>query len=175
MLLEENSVEFHVAVVHDQVLGHEPLQLVAVDHVECAVILQAAHQVGYTVLIGLPVFLVLLDLNLGVRQLLVEFLQILLFSEINVEKALILLRNVLKRIRHSRVEPLRLLDQELLYCKQVPVLADRLQQVVEEFVEFLSQVVSDEDDVVPERDFVLAETGADLLVKERHPLLHICQ
>ena len=138
-------------------------------------VLQASHQVGDAVLVGLPVFLVLLDLNLGVRQLLVEFLQILLFSDIYVEKACILLRNVLERVGHPRVEPLRLLDEELLYGEQVPVLADRLQQVVEEFVEFLSQVVSDEDDVVPERDFVLAETGADLLVKERHPLLHICQ
>ena len=29
--------------------------------------------------------------------------------------------------------------------------------------------------MVPERDFVLAEAGADLLVKERRSLLHVCQ
>jgi len=67
LLLEQNSVELHVAVVHDQVLGHESLQLVAVNHVEGTVVLQASHQVSHTVLVLLPFFLVLLDLNLGVR------------------------------------------------------------------------------------------------------------
>lgn len=73
------------------------------------------------------------------------------------------------------VEPLGLFDEEFLDAEEIPVLADRLQKVVEEFIKFFPQVVSNEDDMISESDLVFPETGADLLIKQRLSLLNICQ
>ena len=88
---------------------------------------------------------------------------------------LALLCDVLERLRHELVEPFGLLDQLLLHAEQIPVFANRLQEVVEELIELFSQVVTNEDDVVPEGDFMFAETCADLLIKHWLFLLNICQ
>ena len=68
-----------------------------------------------------------------------------------------MLGDVAQRLRHHLVEPLRLLNQLLLDREQVPVLADGLQQVVEEVVELTAQIVADEEDVVAQVDLVLAQ------------------
>ena len=55
------------------------------------------------------------------------------------------------------IESLCLLHELFLDREQVPVLPDGLEQVVEEFVEFLPKIVSDEYDVVPQSNLVLSK------------------
>ena len=66
-LVGKDSIEFDVAVVHHEVLRHESFQLVSIDDIESTVVLQAAHQVLNALFKGLPIFLVLLHLQLRIR------------------------------------------------------------------------------------------------------------
>lgn len=54
------------------------------------------------------------------------------------------------------IKALSFLHQLLLHSEQIPILANRMQQVVEEVLEFLTEIVPDEDDVVSQVDLVLA-------------------
>ena len=73
-----------------------------------------------------------LHLNLGIRQLLVKFLQVGLGFD--HER---LFGDIVKRLRNDIIKPLCLLDELLLHCEEIPVFADRLQQVVEKVVKLL--------------------------------------
>ena len=66
-LVGKDAIEFDVAIVHHKILRHESFQLVSIDDIESTVVLQAAHQVLNALFKGLPVFLVLLHLQLRVR------------------------------------------------------------------------------------------------------------
>ena len=59
--------------------------------------------------------------------------------------------------------------------EEVPVFADRLKQVVEEFVELLSEVVPDEYDMVAQGHFVFAQLIADRLVQTWFPFCDLFQ
>ena len=63
----------------------------------------------------------------------------------------------------------------LLHREQVPILPDRLEQVVEKFIELLSQVIPDEQNVIPQVHFVLAQCGTDRLVEDGLPVLNLLQ
>ena len=66
LLLDENSIQLNIAIVHDQVLLHEALQRVTIDHIKSAVLSQAAHQALHTLLVGLPLLDMTLDLDLSI-------------------------------------------------------------------------------------------------------------
>ena len=66
LLLDKHTVQLNVAVVHDQVLLHEALQCVTIDHIKSAVLSQAAHQALHTLLVGLPLLDMTLDLDLSI-------------------------------------------------------------------------------------------------------------
>lgn len=94
----------------------------------------------------------LLNLDLSFTELLIELLQVLFGLE-----HLAILRDLLQGVRHYRVESFCFLDEKFLDTEQVPILPYRLQEIVEEVVELFAQVVSNENYVVPEIDFVLFE------------------
>ena len=66
-LVGKDAIEFDVAVVHHEVFRHESFQLVPINDIESTVVLQASHQVLNALFKGLPIFLVLLHLQLRVR------------------------------------------------------------------------------------------------------------
>lgn len=76
LLLDENAVKFDVAVVHDEVLLHEALKVIAIDHIERTVLPETAHQVLHACLIRFPLFNVALDLHLGIAELFVELFEV---------------------------------------------------------------------------------------------------
>ncbi len=51
-------------------------------------------------------------------------------------------------MRHCLIELAGLSNQNLLDTEKVPVFTNRLQEVIEEIVEFNSEVIPDKDDVV---------------------------
>ena len=73
---------------------------------------QAAHEVLHASLVGFPLLNVTLDLHLGVRQLLVELLQVCLWFDHQG-----LLSDVAERLGDDFVEAPRLLDELLLYSE----------------------------------------------------------
>ena len=97
-----------------------------------------------------------LNLHLCVGQLLVELLQICLWLYHEG-----LFRNIAKGLRDNFIESPRLLNQLLLYCEEVPILADRLEKIVEELIELLPQIVPDEQYVIPQIHLVFAKRGTD--------------
>ena len=64
---------------------------------------------------------------------------------------------------HSLVEFARLFDKNLLYTEKVPVFADRLQEVVEKVIEFNSEVIPNEDDMVAQLNLVYSDVLWNLL------------
>jgi len=76
LLLEHDSVQFDVGVVHDKVFCHEAPQLDRVNYVKFRVVFKAAHQVLDSAFVISPVLFKVLHLQLSVRQLFVEATQI---------------------------------------------------------------------------------------------------
>eukprot|EP00353_Schmidingerella_taraikaensis_P014200 CAMPEP_0185592308 /NCGR_PEP_ID=MMETSP0434-20130131/67486_1 /TAXON_ID=626734 ORGANISM="Favella taraikaensis, Strain Fe Narragansett Bay" /NCGR_SAMPLE_ID=MMETSP0434 /ASSEMBLY_ACC=CAM_ASM_000379 /LENGTH=330 /DNA_ID=CAMNT_0028218023 /DNA_START=1100 /DNA_END=2093 /DNA_ORIENTATION=- len=170
LLLNENSVQFDVAVVHNQVFLHEAFEAIPVDDVERAVLAQTPHKALHALLIRLPLLDVPLHLDLRIRKLLVELFEVRLRLDHDG-----LLSYVGEGFLNDFVEPACLLDELLLYGEKVPVFADRLQQVVKELVELFAQVVADEDYVVPQGHLVLSQRRADRLVQSRLSVLYFLQ
>lgn len=90
-----------------------------------------------------PIFLVLLDLILGLTKLFVEFLDILLWMH-----HLAVIGKLFKIFSYSLVKFAGFSDQHFLDGKKVPVLTDGLEEIVEEIIEFNTQVVPNKDYVV---------------------------
>ena len=67
LLLHEYAIQLDVAVVHDQIFGHESFQIIAIDDIKGTVLSQATHEVLHAALVGFPLLNVALDLHLGVR------------------------------------------------------------------------------------------------------------
>ena len=84
-----------------------------------------------------------------------------------------LLSDVAERLGYNFVESLRLLDQLLLHREQVPVFADRLEQIVEKLFKFFSQVVPNEQNVVPQVYLMLAKRCTNRLVQNRLTILYL--
>lgn len=74
-------MQFDVAVVHNQVFAKEALQYVTINYIKLVVASQTAHQLVNTLFVVFPLLAMLLNLNLSLRQLLVEFLQVVLGIE----------------------------------------------------------------------------------------------
>ena len=72
-----------------------------------------------------------------------------------------LLSDISERLRDNLIESSGLLYKLFLHREQIPIFADRLEQIVEKFVKLLAQVVPDEEDVIPEVDLVLAQRRAN--------------
>ena len=100
--------------------------------------------------------------------MLVELLQICLWLDHES-----LLSDVAKRLGYNFIESLRLLDQLLLHREQVPVFADRLEQIVKKLFKFFSQVVPNEQNVVPQIDLMLAKRCTNRLVQNRLTILYL--
>lgn len=65
LLLEENMLKFHIAVVEDKSLSHELLQETSIDRLKLEVLLEAIHELADILLIIHPILFVLLHLILG--------------------------------------------------------------------------------------------------------------
>ena len=96
-----------------------------------------------------PIFLVLLDLILGLTKLFVEFLDILLWMH-----HLAVIGKLFKIFSDGLVKFAGFSNQDFLDGKEVPILADGLEEVVEEIIEFHTQVVPNKDDVVTKLNLV---------------------
>jgi len=64
--------------------------------------------------------------------------------------------------KYFSTELARLLAELLLHFEQVPVRTNAREQVVEEVIEILAQVVSNEDHMVPQGYLVLCQILVDL-------------
>lgn len=67
-----------VAVVHDQVLSQEVLDIGPIDNVKLRIALQAVDQIVNSLLILIPVLFVLLNFTLRTTQILIELLKIIM-------------------------------------------------------------------------------------------------
>lgn len=170
LLLDQDSIELNVAVVHDEVLLHKAFETVAINDIEGTVLAETPHEVLHAQLIRLPLLDVPLYLDLGVRKLFVELFEVSLRFDHEG-----LFSDVGKRFLDHLVESTRLLRQLLLHSEQVPVLADGLEQVVEEVIELLSQVVPDEDNVVTQGHFVFPQGCTDGLIQDGFAFLNLLQ
>lgn len=100
--------------------------------------------------------------------MLVELLQICLWFDHQS-----LLSDIAERLGDHFVESLCLLDQLLLHREQVPVFADRLEQIVEKLFKLFSQVVPNEQNVVSQVDLMLAERCTDRLIQNGLTILYL--
>ena len=96
-----------------------------------------------------PIFLVLLDLILCLTELFVEFLDILLRMH-----HLTVIGKLFKIFSDGLVKFAGFSNQDFLDGKEIPILADGLEEVVEEIIEFNTQVVPNKDDVVTKLNLV---------------------
>ena len=96
-----------------------------------------------------PIFLVLLDLILGLAELFVEFLDILLRMH-----HLTVIGKLFKIFSDGLVKFAGFSNQDFLDGKEIPVLADGLEEVVEEIIKFNTQVIPYKDDVVTKLNLV---------------------
>jgi hypothetical protein len=71
-------VNLDVAVVHDQVLSQEVLDIGPIDNVKLRIALQAVDQIVNSLLILIPVLFVLLNFTLRTTQILIELLKIIM-------------------------------------------------------------------------------------------------
>jgi hypothetical protein len=55
------------------------------------------------------------------------------------------------------VELFSLLYKNFLDCEKIPIFTNRFKQVIEELIKFVSKIISDEDNVISEFDFMLSE------------------
>jgi hypothetical protein len=104
---------------------------------------EAIHKSLNILFVVEPIFLVLLDLILGLTKLFVEFLDILLRMH-----HLTVVGKLFKIFSDCLIEFAGFSDQHFLDGKEVPVLANGLEEIVEEIIEFNTQVVPNKDDVV---------------------------
>lgn len=88
-------------------------------------VLEAAHQVRDGALVVLPVFFIVLHLELGVGQLLVEDAQVLFLPTLLQIEKLFVLCYLVKTSSNNLVESGGLFDEHLLHGEEIPVLADR--------------------------------------------------
>ena len=86
---------------------------------------------------------------------------------------MVLLSDILERIGDSCVEPPSLLDEELLYAEQIPVFSDRLEQIVEKLFKLFSQVVSNEQNVIPQVNLMLSKRCTNRLIQNRLTILYL--
>jgi hypothetical protein len=63
-LLEEQFVDFNIAIVHDQIFCHKVLKRLSIYNVKLAVLLEPIYHLIYSLFKLIPVLLVLLDLAL---------------------------------------------------------------------------------------------------------------
>ena len=105
LLLNQDSVQLDIAVVHHKVFRHEAFEDVAFDDVEGAVLAEAPHEILNAPLVGFPLFHMSLHLHLGVRKLLVKLFEVGLW--LNHE---CLLSDVGERLGNNFVEAAGLLD-----------------------------------------------------------------
>lgn len=105
-----------------------------------------------------PILLVLLYLVLSLAQRFVELFDILLRVQ-----QLTVISELIQILRHCLIELAGLSHQYLLDTEQVPVFANRLQEVVKEVIEFYSEVIPDKDDMVAQLYLVHRYTFRNLL------------
>jgi hypothetical protein len=126
-------LELNVAVVQNQSFSHKLLQKAPVNRLELEVLLQAVHKLTYILLIVHPVLLVLLNLVLSLAQRFIE-----LFDILRRMQQLTVVRELVKILGDCLIELAGFPHEDLLDAEQVPVFADRLQEIVEEIIEFHS-------------------------------------
>lgn len=90
-----------------------------------------------------------MDLILCLTELFVEFLNILLRMH-----HLTVIGKLLKIFSDSLVKFAGFSNQDFLDGKEVPILADGLEEIIEEIIEFHTQVVPNKDDVVSKLNLV---------------------
>lgn len=100
-------------------------------------VFKAAHKIRDTPLIFEPVFFIVLNLKLCITQLFIKISKVFFLLFLQVEKILIFC-NFIKTTSDQIAKSISLLNQHFLNRKQVPVLPNGLQKIVEEVVELLS-------------------------------------
>lgn len=90
-----------------------------------------------------------MDLILCLTELFVEFLDILLRMH-----HLTVIGKLFKIFSDGLVKFAGFSNQDFLDGKEVPILADGLEEIVEEIIEFYTQVVPNKDDVVTKLNLV---------------------
>ena len=92
-LLEQQLVDFDVAVVHNQVFSHEIFESLAVDDVELTVALKAVDHCIDALFKLIPILFVFLNFRLSPRQILIKLLKVIVIVHF---LELILLRDLAK-------------------------------------------------------------------------------
>lgn len=115
-------------------------------------------------LIIVPVLFEGLDLDLGLRELLIKFAEFLLLLALFLIHGFLkdfVLGDLCQLLHHKIIEVVRLFNEDFLNVEEVPVFANRQQQVVEKVVEGVLQLLSDFDYVRAQKDLVLLNSLAD--------------
>lgn len=76
---------------------------------------------------------------------------------------------------HHVIELTCFADKNLLHREEVPVLADRLKEIIEEIVEFVTEIVPDEDYMVTQLDLALGDTIGDVFPDLEFTTVHFSQ
>jgi hypothetical protein len=84
-------------------------------------------------------------------------------------------RDTMKTCSNFLIEFLGLHDKNFLDTKQIPILSDRLEKVIKEIVEFHSQIISDEYDVISELSFVIDYAFTQLIIHKLLTLFDIIE
>ena len=72
----------NIAIVHNQIFCHEILESLAINNVELAIALETVNHGVNPLLELIPVLFVLLHLILGSRQVLIEFLEVVMVVDL---------------------------------------------------------------------------------------------
>lgn len=127
-------------------------------------IFQTSHELMHSSLIIVPVLFEGLDLDLGLRELLIKFAEFLLLLALFLIHGFLkdfVLSDLCQLLHHKIIEVVRLFNEDFLNVEEVPVFANRQQQVVEKVVEGVLQLLSDFDYVRAQKDLVLLNSLAD--------------
>lgn len=124
-------------------------------------VFETAHEFVDGLFVVIPIFFEGRNLDLSFRQLLVEFAQFFLLRPLLLVDWQGLLGDLCERLSDEIIEVLSLLHQHFLDVEEVPVFADRVQQIIEEVVKSFSKVVADFDDVRSQLNLVVFDAFCD--------------
>lgn len=147
-------MNFDIAIVHHQIFSHEILQSLAINNIKLRIPLESVDHLINSLLKLIPVLLILLNFALGPRQIFIKFLEVIVI----VYFFKFVLLGYLAELRQNFFAKLAsFLGELLLHIKEVPIRPHARKHVIEKVIKLFSQGISDLDNLIPERNFMLGQ------------------